>query len=169
MLMATPMCSLACCCGRAESILAPQADSRKKSAPRQHHPLAPSSAPDAIAPTGPVVPDDPAPSARCASLSTCCPCFGARRAYSTPRPLSRVSGERDLGSAAAALPTLTGHPGRPSCGSSSLKEPLNDITRRLLCQVTARRLERRSPRRYLFDVSGKTPKVTILRSICQVV
>ena len=27
------MCSLACCCGRAESILAPQADSRKKSAP----------------------------------------------------------------------------------------------------------------------------------------
>ena len=71
--MATPMCSLACCCGRAESILAPQADSRKKSAPRQHHPLAPSSAPDVIAPTGPVVPDDPAPSARCASLSTCCP------------------------------------------------------------------------------------------------
>ena len=57
--MATPMCSLACCCGRAESILAPQADSRKKSAPRQHHPLAPSSAPDAIAPTGPSSPTTP--------------------------------------------------------------------------------------------------------------
>ena len=53
------MCSLACCCGRAESILAPQADSRKKSAPRQHHPLAPSSAPDAIAPTGPSSPTTP--------------------------------------------------------------------------------------------------------------
>ena len=70
-----------------------------------------------------------------ASLSTCCSRFGARRAYSTPRPLSRATGDRRFCSASAAPSSLPGCPGRSGRVGASLKEPHKVTTESLLCQV----------------------------------
>ena len=76
-----------------------------------------------------------------ASLSTCCSRFGARRAYSTPRPLSRAMGDRSFCSASAAPSSLPGCPGRSGRVGASLKEPHKVTTESLLCQVEGGRAE----------------------------
>jgi hypothetical protein len=126
---------LACfCCVRvrtaASVLLSPEA--------RAYPPLAPSSAPDAMSRTK-----------RCrlmlsvlgASLSTCCSRFGARRAYSTPRHLSRVTGARRFCSTSAAPSSLPGCQGRFDRVDPSLKEPRKVTFESLLCQVDGCRTE----------------------------
>src|SRR5215212_2879564 len=76
-----------------------------------------------------------APAVRCASLSMCCPFFGARRAYLTLSRLSRVTSEECLGSAPAPPPLPPGCPGGSGCETASLKELEKVTTKRMLCQV----------------------------------
>ena len=107
-------------------------------------------------------------SVRGASLSTCCSRFGARRAYSTPRPLSRVTGDERLDSASAAPSSRPGCPGRFGRVGPSLKEPRKVTTERLVCQVDGCRVG--SPDRLSaphLATSNRTRKSIRRRTLCQ--
>jgi hypothetical protein len=113
--------------GRAESVLTPRPS--LKAARHQHHPLAPSSAHDAMPRLSFEI---RRLSVRCASLSRYHAPRRARRAY--PRDSSPVK-ERlaASGSRPYPLPSLPGH-ARP-CSAPALKEPLHSTTNAALCQV----------------------------------
>ena len=130
--MATRVCLLACCCGRAESILSPCPLPKERPRP-QHPPLAPSSAPDLMVHRGAVPyprtlrplrqlvnvllpvsePAEPTPVAvHCQGFRASGTRLCFRRAITAPWLLRALQRRR-----------------------SSLKEPHNITTQRILCQV----------------------------------
>ena len=87
----------------------------------------------------PEAPPQPSPAPACQRAA---PCFGARRAYLTLAPLSRLTNDECSGSALAAASSPPSCPGCNFRVGPSFKE-LGKITiRRTLCQVCRRRLVR---------------------------